>query len=177
MSNKKQWRAWVIKRNRYENVIGYIKEHVPEVDKYFYPMVKQEYQTKIGSKIKDRPLYEGYLFLRYDNPDEVYHKLNANPFVTTYAGTVDTHEIENMESVQGKLISEIKSSRFKKGDVVTLLSGPFKDFDAVVQSVEIDQIRVKIDAKILGQDGVNLVFPDDEIEHRSKLQNASVQSI
>ena len=32
MSNDKRWHSWVIKRNRYENVIGYIREHVPEID-------------------------------------------------------------------------------------------------------------------------------------------------
>lgn len=177
MSDTKRWYSWVIKRNRYENVIGYIREHVPEVDQYFYPMIKKEYQTKRGTRVKDRPLYEGYLFLHYNNADEVYHKLSAYHFITTFAGTVEDHEIADMESVQGKLITEIKSSRFKQGDTVTLLSGPFKNFDAVVQGVEMDQVKVRIDAKILGQSGIDLVFAEDQVERKSELQNAGVQAI
>ena len=177
MSEQKRWYSWVIKRNRYENVIGYIRENVNEVDRYFYPMIKKEYQTKRGARVKDRPLYEGYLFLRYYDHAVVFHKLSAYPFITTYAGTVEPHEIEAMEAVQGKLITEIKASRFKKGDLVTLLSGPFKNFVATVSSTEMDQVKVKINAKILGQSGIDLVFAEDQIERKSELQNPGVQTI
>jgi len=177
MSDTRRWYSWVIKRNRYENVIGHIRDNVAEVDKYFYPMIKKEYQTKKGIRVKDRPLYEGYLFLRYNNADEVYHKLSACPFITTFAGAVEEYEIGAMESVQGKLITEIKASKFKKGDIVTLLSGPFKNFDASVCGVEVDQIKVRIDANILGQSGIDLVFVEDQVERKSELQNAGVQTI
>lgn len=173
----KRWWAWVVKRNRLDNVIGYIKESVPEVDKYFYPRIKKEYQNKRGTKVKDRPLYEGYIFLHYDNPMDVYHKLNKYPFITTFAGEVSDQEINQMEEVQGKLLSDIKSSKFSKGDNVLVLSGPFKGFEATVVSVRAEQIKVNVDAKILGQQGMELLFTEEHLEHISDLTATSVQNI
>jgi transcription antitermination factor NusG len=97
MSDQKKWYSWVIKRNRFENVVEYIRANVPEVDKFFYPQIKKEYQTKRGVRVKDRPLYEGYIFLRYSNHDVVFHKLSNYPFITTFAGCVTEGEIERMQ--------------------------------------------------------------------------------
>jgi transcriptional antiterminator NusG len=177
MVTPRRWYSWVIKRNRVENVVAYIKDNVPEVDKYFYPQIKKEYQTKRGIRVKDRPLYEGYIFLRYHNADEVFHKLSSYPFITTFAGIVSDEEIKVMENAQGKLLSEVKSSRFTIGDNVSLLSGPFKGFEALVLGIEGDQIKVKIDARILGQTGIELVFKEDQVERKAELQNAGVQDI
>ena len=175
---EKNWYAWVVKRNRLKNVVSYIREQVPEVDKFFYPQIKKEYAGKKGTtRVKDRPLYEGYLFLHYDNAVEVYQKLNSYPFITTFAGEVSEAEIDKMEEAQGKLLSHIKASRFTKGDEVVLLSGPFKGFEALVLEVHPDQIKVRIDAKILGQQGVDLFFTEDALEHKPAIDGASVQDI
>ena len=75
MADEKQWHSWAIKRNRISNVVKYIQAECPEIDKYFYPQIKKEYETTRGTVTKDRLLYEGYLFLRYDNHPVVFHKL------------------------------------------------------------------------------------------------------
>ena len=177
MSDNKKWYSWVIKRNRFENVVKYIRANIPEVDKFFYPQVKKEYQTKNGVRIKDRPLYEGYIFLRYNNPDPVYHKLSSYPFITTFAGAVTEFEIQRMQEAQGKLLTEIKASRFTKGDTVMLLTGPFKGFEAKVVRVEGEAIRVQVGAKLLGQSGIDMVYHEDQIERKTELQNTEVQNI
>lgn len=176
MSDNKRWHSWVIKRNRYENVIGHIRENVPEIDKYFYPLIKKEYQTKRGIRVKDRPLYEGYLFVRYDNHDEVFHKMSQYAFVTTYAGTVEDHEITRMEEAQGKLLTEIKTSRFSIGETVVLLDGPFKGFDGIVTTIHKSTVTVKVDAQLLGK-AVEIAFKEDSLERKSALQNTEVQDI
>jgi len=178
MSDKKQWHSWVIKRNRLDNVVGYIKDNCPEIDKFFYPFIKKEYQTKKGSlRIKDMPLYEGYLFLRYYDHPQVFHKLSRYPQVTTYCGPVSEKEIEQMQAAQGKLITELKASKFKKGDSVVLKDGPFKGFEAKVSSVSGDVVKVRIDAKILGASGHEVVYPEDQLERKTELQNPEVQDI
>jgi transcription antitermination factor NusG len=178
MSDKKQWHSWVIRRNRLDNVVEYIKENCSEVDKFFYPFIKKEYQTKTGAKrIKDMPLYEGYLFLRYHDHPKVFHKLSRYPQVTTYCGPVSEQEIVSMEEVQGKLITELKASKFKRGDSVILKDGPFKGFEAKVSSVTGDIVKVRIDAKILGASGHEVVYPEDQLERKTELQNTEVQNI
>ena len=155
----------------------FIRANVPEVDKFFYPQVKKEYQTKKGVRVKDRPLYEGYIFLRYSNHNVVFHKLSNYPFITTFAGSVTEAEIEQMQEAQGKLLTEIKTSKFVEGDTVVLLSGPFKGFEATVSRVEGETIRVKVGAKLLGQSGVEMIYHEDQIERKSELQNIEIQDI
>jgi len=176
MADQKRWHSWAIKRNRISNVVEYIQDKCPEIDKYFYPQIKKEYETKHGTVTKDRPLYEGYLFLRYDNHPVVFHKLSAYPQVTTYVGTVEQHEIDRMMEAQGKLLSEIKASRFKREDRVVLLHGPFKGFEAEVISVTREKIKVKIYASLLGSP-VEMSYTEAEVERKSELQNIGVQDI
>ena len=176
MADQKKWHSWVIKRNRISFVIDFIQANCPEIDKYFYPQIKKEYITKRGTVTKDRALYEGYLFLRYDNHPEVFHKLSAYPQITTYAGPVEQYEIDEMREAQGKLLSEIKASRFKKGDPVTLLHGPFKGFDAEVISIKGENIQVSIHATLLGSP-VEMSYTEDEVERKSQLQTIEVQDI
>ncbi len=178
MSDNKQWHSWVIKRNRLNNVVEYIKEKCPEIDKFFYPFIKKEYQTKKGTtRIKDMPLYEGYLFLRYHDHPQVFHKLSRFPQVTTYCGPVSKREINLMEEAQGKLITELKSSKYKTGDKVILKEGPFKGYEALVSSTKGDVVRVRLDATILGISGHEVVYPEDQLERKTELQYTEVQDI
>ena len=176
MSGEKRWHAWAIKRNRISNVIEFIHANCPEIDKFFYPQIKKEYTTNKAVVTRDRPLYEGYLFLRYDNHPVVFHKLSSYPQVTTYAGTVEQHEIDLMRQAQGKLLSEIKASRFSKGDVVILLKGPFKGFEAEVTSIKGSNIKVKVRAIMLGSP-VEMSYVEADVERKSSLQNIEVQDI
>jgi len=159
-------------------VVEYIKEKCPEIDKFFYPYIKKEYQTKKGTtRIKDMPLYEGYLFLRYYDHPEVFHKLSRFPQVTTYCGPVSEQEIRLMEEAQGKLITELKASKYQKGDRVILKDGPFKGYEAKVSSTKGDVVKVRLDATILGISGHEVVYPEDQLERKTELQNTEVQDI
>ncbi len=177
MSGQKRWYSWVIKRNRIANVIEHIQANCPEIDAYFYPQIKKEYRTKTGVKVKDRPLYEGYLFLHYDSHPIVFHKLSTYPFVTTYAGLVTDDEINTMQAAQGKLLSEIKASQYSSEDEITVKSGPFKGFEAKVVKVVGDEITVQIFAKILGKRDVEVVYKEHQVERRVDLQDTKIQTI
>ena len=172
-----RWYSWVIKRNRFSNVIKFLQEGVPEVDKYFYPFIKKEFQTKKGSRIKDRPLYEGYLFLRYIDSPVVYHKICACPFITTYAGTVSDEEMERMQNAQGKLLSEVKTSLFILGEPVRILSGPFKGLEGQISRIEGSTLGVVISAKMLGVSTHELAFKEDQLEKKTTLENSEVQDM
>jgi len=82
-----------------------------------------------------------------------------------------------MQQAQGKLLSDLKTSKFVEGDSVLLKDGPFKGYDAHVLSGKGGMVRVRIDATILGTSGHEISYPEDQIEHKSELQNADVQNI
>ena len=177
MTGTKHWHSWVIKRNRFDSVVAYIRDNIPEIDKYFYPQIKKEYPTKRGVRVKDCPLYEGYLFVRYNDHTEVFHKMSRYPFITTYAGPVTEEEISRMQEAQGKLISEIQTSKYNPGELVTLLQGPFKGFEGMVIEASGDIVKVMLDAQILGKQGVEMAFDEDMLERKSEFQNTEVQDI
>jgi transcription antitermination factor NusG len=106
----------------------------------------------------------------------VFHKLSAFPQVTTYVGTVEQHEIDLMMEAQGKLLSEIKASRYERGDKVVLLHGPFKGYEAAVISVKGENIKVMVHATLLGSP-VEMSYTEAEVERKSELQNIVVQDI
>ena len=178
MSEERQWHSWVIKRNTLGSVVSYIREKCPEVDQFFYPLIKKEYETKSGAKrTKDVPMYEGYIFLRYYNHPEVFHILSHFPQITTYCGPVLEAEIMIMQSAQGKLLSELKTSKFKPGDSVLLKGGPFKGYEAEIVSVIKGQVKLRVDATFLGSSGHEVAYPEEFIERKPELQNAEVQNI
>jgi transcription antitermination factor NusG len=159
-------------------VVSYIRENCSEIDKFFYPLIKKEYQTKKGVvRIKDIPLYEGYLFLHYNDHPKVFHILSRYPQVTTYCGPVKDYEVADMEAVQGKLLSEIKASRFIRGDKVILKAGPLKGYDARVSSTSGAVIKVRVTATILGFTGHEVACTEDQLERKTELQNTEVQNI
>jgi transcription antitermination factor NusG len=97
--------------------------------------------------------------------------------ITTYCGPVKDYEVADMESVQGKLLSEIKTSKFVRGDKVILKSGPLKGYDARVSSVSGVVIKVKVIATILGFTGHEVSCAEDQLERKAELQNTVVQNI
>jgi transcription antitermination factor NusG len=81
-----------------------------------------------------------------------------------------------MQDIQGKLLTEIKTSRFAPDEIVNLLEGPFKGFEGTVIGIYGDVIKVSVDAKILGK-SVEMAFCESALEHKSRLQNIEVQDI
>ena len=55
-------------------------------------------------------------------------------------------EITRMEQAQGKLLTEIKTSRFTLGETAVLLEGPFKGFDGTVTEIHRAAVTVRVDA-------------------------------
>lgn len=176
-TDDKQWRVWVIRRNSLDEVLVFIKDKCPEIDKFFYPYIKKEYDTRSGTRTKDVPLYEGYLFLRYSDHPVVFHKLSNYPKVTKYCGLTGEEEIAKMEKCQGKLYSDLKTSKFTKGDTVIFKEGPFKGWEACVISVSSGNVKARIDANILGASSHEVVYSEEKLERKAELQNIVVQDI
>lgn len=177
MAENKRWHVWVIKRQQLDRVVAFIKDKCPEIDKFFYPSIKKEYGTGSSIRVKDVPLYEGYLFLRYSNHPVVFHKLSNYHLVTKYCGLTGEEEIIKMEERQGKLYSELKVSKFSKGDTVIFKEGPFKGWEASVVSVSSGNVKAYIDAEILGTPVGEVVYAEEQLERKPTLVNRVVQDI
>ena len=140
MSSK--WHIWVIKQNKFDSIEYYLKNDVKEVTEMFFPTVSKE--CKVGNRLHKRrvPLFAGYLFLKYEDPDNrVYYKINSSPFVTNYVGLCEGKEVEEL------LLKEewnVLSKQVEVGDKVEVIGGPFAKCKGTVYSINGNRVTIKV---------------------------------
>ena len=103
-----------------------------------------------------KPLFPGYMFIRFDRAESEWHKINNTYGVSrliTFNSilksipTIFVDSLMKRYDLSGKLLP-IK--KLKKGDQVTLLSGPFANFIATVEKYEADH-RIWILMDLMGR--------------------------
>lgn len=103
-----------------------------------------------------KPLFPGYMFIRFDRAESKWHKINNTYGVSrlitfnSILKSIPTTFIESLMmryDLSGKL-QPVK--KLKKGDHVTILKGPFANFIATVEKYEADQ-RIWILMDLMGR--------------------------
>jgi len=103
-----------------------------------------------------KPLFPGYMFIKFDRAESVWHKINSTYGVSrliTFNSilksipTIFVDHLMKRYDLSGKLIP---IQKLKKGDHVTVLKGPFANFIATVEKYEADQ-RIWILMNLMGR--------------------------
>jgi len=103
-----------------------------------------------------KPLFPSYMFIRFDRAGSDWHKINNTYGVSrlitfnSILKSIPTKFVDSLMKrydLSGKLIP---IQKLKKGDQVTVLTGPFADFVATVETYEIDQ-RICILMDLMGR--------------------------
>ena len=103
-----------------------------------------------------KPLFPGYMFIRFDRAESEWHKINNTYGVShliTFNSilksipTIFVDHLMKRYDLSGKLIP---IQKLKKGDHVTVLKGPFANFIATVEKYEADQ-RISILMDLMGR--------------------------
>ena len=103
-----------------------------------------------------KPLFPGYMFIAFDRAETKWHKINntygVSRLVTINSNlkAISTTFVNNLMKRYDLLGKLIPVQNLKKGDQVTVLTGPFADFTATVETYEDDQ-RVWILMDLLGR--------------------------
>ena len=103
-----------------------------------------------------KPLFPGYMFIRFDKAESEWHKINSTYGVSRLitfnsilkpipTGFVDS--LMKRYDLSGKLLP---IQKLKKGDQVTVLTGPFANFIATVEKYEDDQ-RIWVLMDLMGR--------------------------
>jgi transcriptional antiterminator NusG len=100
----------------------------------------------------------GYVFIHMDAHDELFKMIRevngVSMFVapTTSPSVITEEEVRNVvgliEDKQEKPKPEIK---FRKGDQVKVIEGPFANFIGIVDDIDHDRARLKVMVSILGR--------------------------
>ena len=106
--------------------------------------------------ITSKPLFPGYMFIRFNKAESEWHKINNTYGVSrlitfnSVLRSIPTSFVDSLMKrydLSGKLLP---IQKLKKGDQVTVLTGPFANFIATVEKYEADQ-RIWIIMDLMGR--------------------------
>ena len=132
-----------------------LSEHIDEV------LVPKEKVTEArrGRKVEtERKFFPGYVLVKMDLTDEVYHLIKNTPKVTGFLGT-DKKPMPMKDEEAARVIEQIKegvehpkpSVSFEIGEQVRVSDGPFASFNGSVEEVDQGRSRLKVAVSIFGR--------------------------
>ena len=92
-----------------------------------------------------RPLFPGYMFIRFDRTESEWHKINNTYGVSrlitfnSKLKSIPIIFIDNLMMRYDLLGKLLPIEKLRKGDQVKVLEGPFADFIATVETYETEQ--------------------------------------
>jgi len=114
--------------------------------------------VKGKKKESSRKFYPGYILVNMELDNETWHIVNSVPKVTGFLGgknkpaPINKHELSQIfkKMEQGKDTPNPKYS-FEIGDEVTVVDGPFANFNGTIEEVSPDKGKVKVLVSIFGR--------------------------
>ena len=132
-----------------------VEEKIEEV---FVP-TEDVTEVRRGRKINtERRFFPGYVLVKMELTDEIYHLIKETPKVTGFLGTgnkpmpVPQKEIDRIRGVIEEGETRTRPTiTFEVGENVRVTDGPFASFSGIVEEVDEDAMRLKAAVSIFGR--------------------------
>ena len=115
-------------------------------------------EVREGKKrIAQRKFYPGYLLVQMEMTDELWHVIRSTPRVTGFLGgdrpvPLSEGEMDTIFEQIGRAKSRPRpKSLFEEGEPVKIVSGPFVNFQGVIEEVNSARGKVRITVSIFGR--------------------------
>lgn len=116
-------------------------------------------EVRRGRKVDaERKFFPGYVLVKMDLNDETYHLIKNTPKVTGFLGAdnkpqpiSDREADQILHQVQEGVDRPKPSVSYDIGEAVRVADGPFASFNGVVQEVDEERARLKVEVSIFGR--------------------------
>lgn len=132
------------------------------LDRYIESIVvptEKVVEVRRGRKIDaERKFFPGYVLVRANLTDDVFHLIKNTPKVTGFLGA-DSKAVPIPDSEAERILTQVQegverpkpSVTFETGEQVRVSDGPFASFNGVVQEVDEERSRLKVEVSIFGR--------------------------
>jgi len=151
----------------YEDAVArYLKQRVDSLemnDKIFNVVVPKEKKIKIRNgkrKEVEEKIYPGYVLVDMILTDESWYAVRNTPRVTGFAGVDATTPVPLSKEEIDELMGKMKDKKIgvkidlEIGEMVKIIDGPFKDYDAKVSEIDNEKSKIKVLVPIFGRDTI-----------------------
>ncbi len=131
-------------------------------DKFGQIMVPTEevIEMRDGQKRKsDRKFFPGYVLVQMDMDDDTWHLVKETPRVMGFIGGTSDKPAPITEKEAQAILERVQEGAerprpkvlFEPGEVVRINDGPFNDFNGVVEEVDYEKNRLRVEVSIFGR--------------------------
>lgn len=117
-------------------------------------------EMKEGQKRKsERKFFPGYVLVNMEMDDETWHVVNDLPRVLRFIGGTGDRPAPISEKEADQILQRVQEGvesprpkvLFEPGEVVRVTDGPFNDFTGVVEEVNYEKSRLRVEVVIFGR--------------------------
>lgn len=122
--------------------------------------VEEVVEMKEGQKRRsERKFFPGYVLVQMEMDDDTWHLVKSVPKVMGFIGGSSDKPAPISEKEAEAILQRVKEGAekprpkvlFEPGEVVRVVSGPFNDFNGVVEEVNYDKSRLLVAVQIFGR--------------------------